>query len=144
LGTTLDKNSQSPVYVAVIDDEIDLVHLFKDALSQIDGIEVFAFSDPNLALEHFQINHKHYKVVISDYRMPGMTGIELLSKIKNIEPTVIRILISAFEIQDGLFQECNCVDRFLQKPVSMIKMIDEVESIFNTMQIPNRKPTSST
>jgi hypothetical protein len=54
LGTTLDKNGQSPVYVAVIDDEIDLVHLFKDALSQIDGIEVFAFSDPNLALEHFQ------------------------------------------------------------------------------------------
>ena len=53
MGTTLDKNSQSPVYVAVIDDEIDLVHLFKDALSQIDGIEVFAFSDPNLALEHF-------------------------------------------------------------------------------------------
>jgi hypothetical protein len=45
----LDKNSQSPVYVAVIDDEIDLVYLFKDALSQIDGIEVFAFSDPNLA-----------------------------------------------------------------------------------------------
>ena len=140
----MDKNSQSPVYVAVIDDEIDLVHLFKDALSQIDGIEVFAFSDPNLAFEHFPINRKHYKVVISDYSMPGMTGIELLSKIKNIEPSVIRILISAFEIQDGLFQECNCVDRFLQKPVSMIKMIDEVESIFNTMQIPNRKPTSST
>ena len=71
MGTTLDKNSQSPVYVAVIDDEIDLVHLFKDASSQNDGIEVFAFSDPNLAFEHFPINRKHYKVVISDYRMPG-------------------------------------------------------------------------
>lgn len=69
-----------------------------------------------------------------------MTGIELLRKIKNIEPTVLGILMSAFEIQDGLFQECNCVDRFLQKPVSMI---DEVKRPFNTMQIPNRKHTSN-
>ena len=75
--------------------------------------------------------------------MTGMTGIELLRKIKNIEPTVLGILMSAFEIQDGLFQECNCVDRFLQKPVSMIKMIDEVKRPFNTMQIPNRKHTSN-
>lgn len=73
----MDKNSHSPVYVAVIDDEVDLVSLFKDALSQIDGVEVFGFSDPHLAIEHFQINHHNYRVVISDYRMPGMTGIQL-------------------------------------------------------------------
>ena len=32
----------------VIDDEIDLTYLFKDALSQIDGVMVFNFSDPSL------------------------------------------------------------------------------------------------
>jgi DNA-binding NtrC family response regulator len=138
----LDQNNQSPMYVAVIDDEIDLVYLFKDALSQIDGVEVFGFSDPNLALEHFQINHQNYRVVISDYRMAGMTGIELLGKMKDTNPAVTRILISAFEIHDELFRDCNCVDKFLQKPVSMIELIDQVQTYTDTMQIPNRNRTS--
>jgi hypothetical protein len=66
LVTKLDKNSQSPMYIGIVDDEIDLAYLFKDALSQIDGIEVLAFSDPNLALKHFQLNHHNYRVIISD------------------------------------------------------------------------------
>ena len=129
----MDLNSQSHQYSStVIDDEQDLAFLFKDALSQIDGVTVFAFSDPSLALEHFKTNHQNYRVVVSDFRMPTMTGIEVLSKMKEINPAVTRILISAFEIQDSLFQECDCVDKFLQKPISMVKLIDEVETLVNT------------
>lgn len=129
MSTTLAQNSQSPVFVAVIDDEMDLAYLFKDALSQIDGIQVFVFSDPNLALEYFQINLQHYRLVITDHRMPGMAGIELLEKIKAINPAVTRILMSAFEIQDEQFQERNCVDKFLQKPILMSNLINEVRML---------------
>jgi DNA-binding NtrC family response regulator len=129
LSTTLAQNSQSPVFVAVIDDEMDLAYLFKDALSQIDGIQVFVFSDPNLALEHFQINLQHYRLVITDHRMPGMAGIELLENIKAINPAVTRILMSAFEIQDEQFQKRNCVDKFLQKPILMSNLINEVRML---------------
>ena len=66
--------------------------------------------------------------------MPGMTGMELLEKIKAVNPAVTRILMSAFEINDELFQECNCVDKFLQKPISMVKLIDEVEMLVNTIK----------
>jgi DNA-binding NtrC family response regulator len=133
----LERNNQSPVFVAVIDDEADLAYLFREALNQIDGVEVFAFTDPLLALEHIKVNHQNYRVVISDYRMPTMTGMELLSKIKDVNPAVTRIMMSAFEIQDELFQEYKCVDRFLQKPVLMIDMIKEVRMLLSTMQIPN-------
>ena len=133
----MERNNQSPVFVAVIDDEADLAYLFKEALSQIDGVQVFAFTDPLLALEHFKANHQNYRVVISDYRMPTMTGMELLSKIKDVNPAVTRIMMSAFEIQDELFQECKCVDKFLQKPVLMIDLINEVRMLVSTMQIPN-------
>ena len=133
----MERTNQSPVFIAVIDDEADLAYLFKEALNQIDGVMVFAFTDPSLALEHFQANHQNYRVVISDYRMPTMTGMELLSKIKDVNPAVTRILMSAFEIQDELFQEYKCVDKFLQKPVLMIDMIKEVRMLLSTMQIPN-------
>jgi DNA-binding NtrC family response regulator len=123
------------VFIAIIDDEPDLACLFKEALSQIDGAEVFAFTDPLLALEHFQTNHQNYMVIISDYRMPSMTGIELLSKIKDVNPAVTRIMMSAFEIQDELFQEFRCVDKFLQKPVLMTDLINEVRMLVSKIQI---------
>jgi response regulator RpfG family c-di-GMP phosphodiesterase len=73
--------------------------------------------------------------------MPGMTGIELLEKMKAINPAVTRLLISAFEVNDELFQDCKCVDKFLQKPISMVKLIDEVEMLVNAMRVP-KKTTS--
>jgi DNA-binding NtrC family response regulator len=130
------------VFVAVIDDEVDLAYLFKDALSQIDGVMVFNFNDLSLFLEHFQSNHQNYRVIITDYRMPGMNGIELLEKMKAINPAVTRILMSAFEVSDTLFQECNCVDKFLQKPILMVTLIDEVEVQLNKIRVPNRSSTS--
>lgn len=60
------------VFLSVVDDEEDLAYLFKDALSQIHGVNALAFSDPFVALEHFRLNHRAYRLVISDYRMPGM------------------------------------------------------------------------
>jgi len=133
--TTLDGDNQLPVFVTIIDDEVDLACLFKEALSQIDGVQVFAFTDPLLALEHFQTNHQNYRVVISDYRMPTMTGMELLSTVKEVNPAVTRIMMSAFEIQDELFQEFKCVDKFLQKPVLMTDLINEVRMLITKMQI---------
>ena len=137
--TTLDGDNKLPVFVAVIDDEVDLARLFKEALSQIDGVQVFAFTDPLLALEHIKANHQNYMVIISDYRMPIMTGIELLSKIKDVNPAVTRIMMSAFEIQDELFQEYKCVDKFLQKPVLMTDLINEVRMLVSKMQIADTK-----
>ncbi|HEX9320209.1 MAG TPA: response regulator [Nitrososphaeraceae archaeon] len=112
------------MYVAVVDDEIDIAFLFRDALSQIDGVEVFAFSEPSLALEHFRLNSHNYKVVVSDYRMPEINGIQMLERIKEINPSVVRILVSAFEVRDEIFHKCQCVDKFLQKPVSMVRLVD--------------------
>ena len=120
------------MFVAVIDDEADLAYLFREALNQIDGIKVFAFTDPLLALEHFKANRQNYRVVISDYRMPTMTGMELLSKTKDVSPAVTRIMMSAFEIQDELFNECKCVDKFLQKPVLIVDLINEVRTLITT------------
>jgi two-component system, cell cycle response regulator CpdR len=123
----LDGKKNFPVFVAVIDDEPDLVNLFRDALRQIPGIEAFAFSDPLLALTHFRINHERYGCVISDYRMPSMVGTKLLTEMKGINPEVTRILISAFDVNDEIFKECDCVDKFLQKPITMSQLIEQVQ-----------------
>jgi response regulator RpfG family c-di-GMP phosphodiesterase len=56
-----------------------------------------------------------------------MNGIEMLGKMNAINPNASRILMSTYEIESELFQSCNCVDKFLQKPISMSKLINEVQ-----------------
>lgn len=131
----MDEQENFPVFLAVVDDELDLANLFKDALSQISNVRVFAFSDPLLALEHFQHNQENYSCIISDYRMPGLNGVELLGKVKQINSEVTRVLISAFEIDDELFKNYNCIDKFLQKPITMGDLLAEVQKYINKVEV---------
>jgi two-component SAPR family response regulator len=60
-------------------------------------------------------------------RMPSITGIELLTKIQEINPRIKRILISAFDIQDEVSKNSECIDEFLPKPITMAAMIEHVK-----------------
>jgi DNA-binding NtrC family response regulator len=123
----LDSRNSQKLYMAVVDDEEDIVLLFRDALSHIEGIDVFGFTDSTLAFEHFRMNQSQYALVLSDYRIPVINRLELLKKVKAMKPSVKTLLISAYEINDDLFTECDCVDKFLQKPTKIIELVEAVE-----------------
>jgi DNA-binding NtrC family response regulator len=118
--------------MAVVDDEKDIVLLFRDALSQIDGCTVFGFTDPQVALEHFITNQQFYYLILTDFRMPTLTGIQLIMKMNEIKPSIRAVLVSAFEMRDEeIFQQCmkkNIINGFLQKPIAMNDLIDEVKN----------------
>ena len=82
--------------VSIVDDEEDITTLFHDALRSIIGITVFTFVDPMAALKHFRENKDEYVIVISDFRMPGLNGTELLKKMKDTNKDVRTILMTAF------------------------------------------------
>jgi CheY-like chemotaxis protein len=62
----------------LIDDEPDILYVMKRGLES-HGFQVDAFNDPRKALEHFRPNYYHR--IITDIRMPGMNGFELVRKI---------------------------------------------------------------
>jgi PleD family two-component response regulator len=64
--------------VLVLDDDFDLATLVKRILQKHRFKNVFAFTDPLLALEDFRINQKDYSLIISDIRMPVMNGFEFV------------------------------------------------------------------
>ena len=109
--------------IAVVDDELDITLLFRDALKTINGLSIFAFTDPKAALEHFTINRQAYTLIISDLRMPSINGMELIKKVKEMNPNVRTILMTAFAIDDNdLFQEYakkELINEFLQKPIHL-------------------------
>jgi len=129
--------------VAIVDDEDDIVQLFRDALGSINGITIFTFTDPVMALEHFKINKENYVLVLSDLRMPGLTGTELIKELKRTNQFVRTILMTAFATNDGLFQEYTkkeLINGFLQKPIRIDDLRAEVNNQLQTYQLQKQEP----
>jgi len=92
----------------------------------------------SLALEHFQVNDYAYVLVLSDFKMPGLNGMELLKKIKDSNRFVRTILTTAFTIDDNIFQEYTkkkIKNGFLQKPIGLHDLIKEVTTKLNAYEL---------
>ena len=123
-------------HILVLDDDFDIVSLIK-ILLQKSHFNVFAFTDPFLALEHFEINSRDYGLVLSDVRMPGMPGFEFVRKVREIEPNVKILLMSAFEISDLEFSRAlpsdTKIDGFVQKPVLPKELVKLIKNTLHTI-----------
>jgi CheY-like chemotaxis protein len=117
--------------VLVLDDDFDLATLVKKIL-QKDGFKnVFAFTDPLLALEHFKINHNDYSLIISDIRMPVMNGFQFVREARKLNPKIKILLMTAFEIDDKEFARVlpkPKIDGLIRKPASSKQILSIVSS----------------
>jgi CheY-like chemotaxis protein len=119
--------------ILLLDDEVDIVSIIKYSL-QGQGFNVYAFTHPLLALEHFQLNSKHYGLILSDTRMPIMTGYEFARKVRKINSSTKLLLMSAFDIDKDLsFSKLILsakIDGFIQKPISVNELIIVIEKYY--------------
>ncbi len=89
--------------VMVVDDEPDILTVLEIFLKKWE-YKVNMFSSPRQALEHFEKNASTCSVVLTDIRMPGMSGLELAGKMLKIKPDVKIILMTAFDIPPAELQ----------------------------------------
>ena len=120
--------------VWIVDDDKSIRWVLEKALTK-ESVSITSFADPEKVLQ--QIESVHPDVIISDIRMPGMDGIVLLERIKEIAPEVPVIIMTAYSdldravsaFREGAFE-------YLSKPfdvdevVGLVKRaIQEKESI---------------
>ena len=138
-------NSGFYTYLSIVDDESDITLAFHEALKSLPGITILTFTEPELALEHFKTNKDFYALVISDLRMPVINGIQLLKTVKDLNPEVRTVLITAFEVEHKLFQEYTekeIIDGFAQKPINRDNLLQEVREQLHTYEL-QKIPDSS-
>jgi response regulator RpfG family c-di-GMP phosphodiesterase len=98
----------------VDDEEINLIN-FRETLS--DDFEIFTAGSGQEALALLE-REGEMALVVSDQRMPGMSGIELLAAIKKMHPDTIRMIISAYTESHELIDSINKAEvyRYFVKP----------------------------
>ena len=100
--------------VLLVDDEPRVL----DSLEALLAMEhrILRAERPEIALRH--LREEDVAVVLSDQRMAGLTGTELLTRSREVAPDAVRILLTAFTDSDALMESINAagVYHFLLKP----------------------------
>lgn len=124
---TSSRSNESPTRILVIDDDEDILNLFSDFLKK-EGYGVTSFLDPLKALEEIHRRPQRYSIIITDVRMPGISGIELIRRICKINHDIKVIIISAFELNGEDLRNIR-YDNFMEKPVHMQYLAQTIEKI---------------
>lgn len=109
--------------VLLVDDEPNILSAVRRTLQlaqaeDVGGrkLSIEAIDRPEAALE--RAREQAFDLVISDFRMPGMNGVQLLREVAAVQPNVARIILSAHTDLEALVGAINEVGifRFLSKP----------------------------
>lgn len=101
--------------VLFIDDETDILSAFR-RLFRKEPYDITVTSDPDEALD--ALSRDEYAVIVSDYRMPQLTGNQLLRMVREVAPYTIRIILTGYADKTAAIDAINDggVYEFLSKP----------------------------
>jgi two-component system, probable response regulator PhcQ len=101
--------------IMLVDDEEFVLTCLKRSLRR-EGYELVTFTEAEQALEYLETNR--VDVIVSDHRMPSMSGIDFLIKTRKKHPDVVRILLTGYADMDVAIRAVNegKLFRFLTKP----------------------------
>jgi|SRR6476620_3140312 len=112
--------------ILIVDDERDIVHLFALILKE-NGYLVDTYTDPIRALEEFKVNY--YDMIILDYRMEGLNGLELYQKIRAADKSVKAMLLTAAHEQLALDVNHKWFLRVVGKPITGRTLLNKVATV---------------
>lgn len=121
----------SPIYVLIVEDAVDLGKMLKSSIQALS--EDLSINIVPSAEEGFLEAGRHeIHLLVTDFRLPGISGLELVRRVRKRHPKVKVILTSAV-VDDQLKQEANelKVDQYLLKPVDLPLFVSAVKTALN-------------
>jgi two-component system probable response regulator PhcQ len=124
--------------VLLVDDEQNILNALRRCLASIDvsridgeALKVETFTSPQAALERCE--ESEFDLVLTDYRMPSMDGVQFLTRLMDIQPAVPRVIISGYADRDAIIAAINeaQLTRFIQKPWNDGELRETIVAILN-------------
>jgi DNA-binding NtrC family response regulator len=127
------KKNNSVVRILIIEDDKEMRSLLKDILNE-EGFETESVSNGSDGLQ--ELTKEPFDLVITDIRMPGLTGLDILPVIKRLQPDASVIVITAFgneEVYRRSFEKGAA--GYLEKPIQM----DRLKTLVHEMVSPKER-----
>lgn len=116
--------------VLIVDDEPDIVHSLSSLLeASIPNIRCLTADSGQAALK--AMGQSTVDLIITDFRMPGMDGLEFLARAKLLAPRVPRFLLTAYPDLTVAVRAINeaGIEQFLTKPLAPEQVVRAVEGV---------------
>ena len=113
----------------VVDDEFDIVNIIRRYLEKW-GFEADTFTNPVYAYEVFKANPERYALMLTDIRMPEMTGIRLAKLVREVKPEIKVVIMTAYEVTpDELSEHLPTITHrdILQKPFKLLQICTAIK-----------------
>ena len=135
---SLEKSSR---YIMIVDDEPDILDLLQGYLES-KGWKIKAFIGPGIALSSIMMNPKLYSLILTDIRMPEMSGIEFVKKVKDMDNNIKIIFMTAFETEIAELRELSDVEP-LKKPIGLEALVSLIKRLKDIQKMDDRFYTCS-
>jgi YesN/AraC family two-component response regulator len=109
-----------------VDDEETNLQLFDLTFST--HFNIVTASSAEEALEI--VKNQKIKIVISDYKMPRMNGMELIQEIKKLKPETICMIMSGY-VESEVITDKSLLYRFIMKPWKRQELTDTIKEIYH-------------
>jgi len=122
--------SKESIFIYIVDDEPTLLELAEYIL-EMEGYQFEKFEEPKKALAAFQAADPKPDLIITDYVMLGMDGLQLVGECQRIKPDLKSILVSGTVQEEVVHRSPTKVDSFLRKPYLAQEFLSTVGDVLN-------------
>jgi two-component system NtrC family sensor kinase len=120
-----------------VDDEVENLRILELGLGREFTVVTAKSGDEALRI----FNERPIAVVLSDHRMPGMSGVELLARVRELDPKAMRILVTAYGDATTLGRAVNdsSIHRYVPKPWNIEEMRGVLRSAIDVYALENER-----
>src|SRR5688572_25044030 len=101
----MSRRDQSPSTILIVDDDALITTSLQGLFALETDYHILTFNDPRAAEQ--EAARRPIDVVISDFLMPAMNGVELLKRVRAKQPEAVRILLTGFADKENAIRAIN-------------------------------------
>lgn len=121
----------TPVSIMIVDDEWDVARVIELCIARR-GLDTILFTESLLALEHYRQNPKRYSLIVVDWSMPNLNGLDLAKEIRKYDSKVKILLITGWLIEDVLdsigYKDAK-ISVVLRKPIDLDDLAHRIDQL---------------
>lgn len=137
-------NDLSDIRILIVEDQSDARAMMRGMLGEMGVTQIFESSDGREALKFLDAAFDFIDLIVCDWNMPGMTGIELLRQLRSVDPDMPFLMVTARSDMDSVVAAKTAhVTGYIRKPFSPAQLEAKLRIVLYKAGLLEDKKTAS-